>query len=68
MKQKNQPIGWFFGCAPTEIRTPVLALKGLRPSPLDDRGNGRNFIILRQLGQEVCIIRYEYCQLVGAPA
>jgi hypothetical protein len=24
--------------APTEIRTPVLALKGLRPSPLDDGG------------------------------
>ncbi len=25
--------------APTEIRTPVLALKGLRPSPLDDGGS-----------------------------
>lgn len=25
-------------CAPTEIRTPVLALKGLRPGPLDDGG------------------------------
>ena len=25
-------------CAPTEIRTPVLGLKGLRPSPLDDGG------------------------------
>ena len=24
--------------APTEIRTPVLGLKGLRPSPLDDGG------------------------------
>jgi hypothetical protein len=24
--------------APTGIRTPVLALKGLRPSPLDDGG------------------------------
>ena len=24
--------------APTEIRTPVLALKGLRPGPLDDGG------------------------------
>ena len=23
---------------PTGIRTPVLALKGLRPGPLDDRG------------------------------
>lgn len=26
-------------CAPTGIRTPVVALKGLRPSPLDDGGN-----------------------------
>ena len=26
------------GDAPREIRTPVLALKGLRPSPLDDGG------------------------------
>jgi hypothetical protein len=25
-------------CAPTGIRTPVVALKGLRPSPLDDGG------------------------------
>ena len=24
--------------APREIRTPVLALKGLRPGPLDDGG------------------------------
>ena len=29
-------------CASTEIRTPVLALKGLRPGPLDDGGiNGK---------------------------
>ena len=27
-----------FSSAPTGIRTPVLALKGLRPSPLDDEG------------------------------
>lgn len=27
-----------FSCAPTEIRTPVLTLKGLRPGPLDDGG------------------------------
>ena len=26
------------GCAPTGIRTPVLALKGPRPGPLDDGG------------------------------
>ena len=30
--------GWIFVCAPTGIRTPVVALKGLRPSPLDDGG------------------------------
>lgn len=28
--------------ASTEIRTPVLALKGPRPGPLDDGGNGLN--------------------------
>lgn len=28
----------FWGGAPTGIRTPVLALKGLRPGPLDDGG------------------------------
>jgi hypothetical protein len=40
--------------APTEIRTPVLGLKGLRPSPLDDGGvyNGENSIILPLWGQE----------------
>jgi hypothetical protein len=27
-----------FVCAPTGIRTPVVALKGPRPSPLDDGG------------------------------
>jgi hypothetical protein len=52
-------------CAPTEIRTPVLALKGLRPGPLDDGGNGQNSIILRQMGQEECIIRYEQLPLDG---
>ena len=30
--------GALFSDAPTEIRTPVLGLKGLRPSPLDDGG------------------------------
>lgn len=30
--------------APTGIRTPVLALKGLRPSPLDDGGKCAVFI------------------------
>ncbi len=39
-------------CASTEIRTPVLALKGLRPSPLDDGGNRRtNFTISQFQGQ-----------------
>ncbi len=38
-------------CALTEIRTPVLSLKGLRPSPLDDEGNRRNSIILYRQGQ-----------------
>jgi hypothetical protein len=28
---------------PTGIRTPVLALKGLRPGPLDDGGNAAIF-------------------------
>ena len=32
--------------APTGIRTPVLALKGLRPSPLDDEGNAEYMIAL----------------------
>lgn len=30
-------------CALTGIRTPVLALKGLRPGPLDDEGNEFEF-------------------------
>ena len=38
-------------CAPTEIRTPVLALKGLRPSPLDDGGKLRDFTIAITKGQ-----------------
>ena len=39
---KNRSIGMSSGssglCAPTQIRTGVLALKGLRPGPLDDGG------------------------------
>ena len=31
--------------APTEIRTPVLGLKGLRPSPLDDGGKQAGWIV-----------------------
>lgn len=41
-KDKNRStssVGGLLGiCAPTGIRTPVVALKGLRPSPLDDGG------------------------------
>ena len=41
--------------ASREIRTPVLALKGLRPGPLDDGGiallNGLNFTITIYVGQ-----------------
>ena len=40
-KEKNKPPGIptvLLTCAPTGIRTPVLALKGLRPGPLDDGG------------------------------
>ena len=37
IKQKS-PIGLSRSCAPTGIRTLVLALKGLRPGPLDDGG------------------------------
>jgi hypothetical protein len=35
--------GPFYLNAPREIRTPVLGLKGLRPSPLDDGGIRREF-------------------------
>ena len=37
-------------CAPTGIRTPVLALKGLRPSPLDDGGGKANESIAERTG------------------
>ena len=47
---KKPPV-WRF-CASTEIRTPVLALKGLRPGPLDDGGvNERNSTIAWKFGQ-----------------
>jgi hypothetical protein len=40
--------------ASREIRTPVLALKGLRPGPLDDGGNnGRYFTKHSQTGQAI---------------
>ena len=49
----------FFACAPTGIRTPVVALKGLRPSPLDDGGKllleRADFIIPSGNGQAFCL-------------
>jgi hypothetical protein len=52
--EERRSDGALFSDAPTEIRTPVLGLKGLRPSPLDDGGvhNGENSIILPVWGQE----------------
>ena len=50
---KTKPPFWRL-CAPTEIRTPVLTLKGLRPGPLDDGGvfySGQDFIIPLMNGQ-----------------
>src|SRR5919108_484036 len=45
--------------APTGIRTPVVALKGLRPSPLDDGGKleleRADFIIPLYNGQAFCL-------------
>ncbi len=50
--KKTTNFNWWFACAPREIRTPVLALKGLRPGPLDDGGiNERDFIRWDYLGQ-----------------
>jgi hypothetical protein len=46
--------GFFESDAPTEIRTPVLALKGLRPSPLDDGGEPRDFTTAIKAGQGWC--------------
>lgn len=37
-KTKRQSVKIVFVGALTEIRTPVLAVKGPRPSPLDDEG------------------------------
>ena len=55
------PVGGFLEiCAPTGIRTPVVALKGLRPSPLDDGGNHSqeraDFIIALPSGQAFLLI------------
>ena len=39
----SQETAVFYLGALTEIRTPVLSLKGLRPSPLDDEGKRMEF-------------------------
>jgi hypothetical protein len=44
---------WVFVSAPTRIRTEVLALKGLRPSPLDDGGEPRDFTTPPMQGQAI---------------
>lgn len=45
LKQRHQPYPAFLRLlckyAPTQIRTGVLALKGLRPGPLDDGGGSQ---------------------------
>jgi hypothetical protein len=50
--------------APTGIRTPVVALKGLRPSPLDDGGilKRADFIIPLCNGQAFCLF-FLFCAL-----
>ena len=39
----KKALAGFVPGAPREIRTPVLALKGLRPGPLDDGGIREKF-------------------------
>ena len=52
--------------APTEIRTPVLGLKGLRPSPLDDGGVQAGWILPfpRQRVNDVALSNFDSCKLV----
>ena len=59
-KQERDLMVPFLRHAPTEIRTPVLGLKGLRPSPLDDGGvyNGKDSIIL-PLGDQARTVKPE---------
>lgn len=38
LRQQKTRLAAGLWCAPREIRTLVLALKGLRPGPLDDGG------------------------------
>ncbi len=54
LKDKTAPSAslkqFTLGGAPTGIRTPVLALKGLRPGPLDDGGSDGHCTILTGSG------------------
>lgn len=53
-RSKNEtaaPVTERLRYALTGIRTPVLALKGLRPGPLDDEGNEGNSNIGEASGQ-----------------
>ena len=47
---KKAPPTWWSFCTLTENRTPVLGLKGLRPSPLDDEGKRMEFYHLGRFG------------------
>ena len=42
-KSAERHIIWRISCAPTGSRTPVSALRGPRPRPLDDEGGARAF-------------------------
>ena len=59
LKKKGTQLSAFYCDASREIRTPVLALKGLRPGPLDDGGdNGGNFTKHYPQGQVNCKIPF----------
>jgi hypothetical protein len=53
----------FFLSAPTEIRTPVVALKGPRPGPLDD-GGVHPWIASRIFERADCIIHANVSQAI----
>ena len=64
---KKRLIAQAIFSAPTGIRTPVVALKGLRPSPLDDGGirwiyERADFIIPHCNGQAFCLF-FLFCAL-----
>ena len=56
-------------CASSEIRTRVLALKGLRPGPLDDGGNdGQNFTTGPSAGQDIREMNFKFLPSPGVQA